>query len=251
MISRRALFAAPVLVAPLLAAAGPSLPLAARPIERSEKWWQARHAEKLAELRTTKPELIWLGDSITENFERSDAQPWAKFRAVWDHYYAPRRAVNLGFKGDATSHLLWRITHGELGGIAPKAAVMLIGANNMGRLHWSAEDTVTGIDTILAETRRRLPTTRILLLSVLPSDRSEWASATTVQINTMLARRPKIDSVIFQDVTSLYMRDGRFDHAMFYDPLLSPPEPALHPTAEGMGRLAAAIEPTLSGLMRG
>ena len=54
--------------------------------------------------------------------------------------------------------------------IAPKAAVILIGANNLGRVHWSAEDTVTGIDTIIDELHKRLPKTKILLLGVLPSD---------------------------------------------------------------------------------
>lgn len=247
MISRRVLLASP-----LLAAAGPVAPLAARPIDRlATGWWRARHAAKLAELRSARPELIWLGDSITENFERSEAPPWAHFHAVWERHYAAHRAVNLGFKGDATAHLLWRITHGELDGIAPKAAVILIGANNLGRLHWSAEDTVAGIEAIIAETRRRLPATRLLLLSVLPSDRSDWASAETLRINAMLAQRFRAGSgVVFQDVTALFLRDGRLDHALFYDPLLTPPEPALHPTAEGMARLAAAIAPNLSAMLR-
>jgi len=53
----------------------------------------------------------------------------------------PQR-VNLGFVGDTTASLLWRIDNGEATGIEPKVAVILIGANNLGHLHWSTDDTV-------------------------------------------------------------------------------------------------------------
>lgn len=249
MISRRMVLAAPLMA---LAGRAQAAVAAAQPISRMDTgWWRARHAAKLAELRTARPGLIWLGDSITENFERNDPQPWARFHDVWQHYYAPHRAVNLGFKGDATSHLLWRIRNGEIDGITPKAAVILIGANNLGRLHWSTEDTVAGMEAIVAETRRKLPATRILLLSVLPSDRTPWATETTTEINTALAHRIRPTDATFQDVTGLFARQGRLDHSQFYDPLLTPPEPALHPTSDGMARLAAAIEPTIAGFMRG
>jgi len=247
LIRRRALLALPLLAAVPAQAA---VPAAAQPISRMDTpWWRARHEAKLAELTRVQPGLIWLGDSITENFERDGPEPWARYQPVWQRYYAPDRAVNLGFKGDATSHLLWRITHGELDGIAPSAAVVLIGANNLGRLHWSAADTIAGIETLIHETRRRLPTTRILLLSVLPSDRTPWASETTLTINQGLAQRfANVTGVTYQDVTSLFVRNGSLDHSLFYDPLLTPPEPALHPTAAGMAKLAAAIQPQLAKL---
>ena len=101
---------------------------------------------------------------------------WRDFVPVWQRFYGGRNAVNLGFNGDATSHLLWRIENGEVAGIAPKVAVILIGANNLGRLHWPAEDTVAGIDAIVTQLRHRLPHTKLLLLGVLPSERSAWAT---------------------------------------------------------------------------
>jgi len=231
-IARRALLAAP-----LLAAA--RLPLAAVPIARLETpWWRARHAAKLVELKERRPELIWLGDSITQNFERDGPEPWAHFRPVWERFFGRFRAVNLGFKGDATSHLLWRMQHGELDGIAPRTAVVLIGANNMGRLHWSAEDTLLGIETVMAELRRRLPQTRPVLVSVLPSDRGAWVDATTETINQGLARR---FGTGFVDVTQVFRPRGGLERGLFYDGLLRPPEPLLHPTAEGMARLAEIV----------
>jgi len=249
MITRRAALALPT---GLIAAHAYAAPLAATPIARLDtRWWRERHEEKLAELSRVRPQLIWLGDSITQNFERNGPEPWAHFAAIWQQFYAPYRAVNLGFKGDATSHLLWRIIHGELDGIAPRVAIMLIGANNLGRLHWSAADTVTGIATLIDEVRRRLPATGLVLLSVLPSHRSDWASSTTAQINSELHQRyAESNTVRFVDVTDLFMRNGSFDSGLFYDPRLSPPEPALHPTDVGMTKIATRLQPLVTRLMK-
>ena len=142
-------------------------------------WWRVRHEAKLKELARVHPELIFLGNSITQDWERSGPADWQDFAPIWNRFYGDRNAVNLGFTGDTTASLLWRIRNGEVAGIAPKVAVVLIGANNLGRVHWSAELTVAGIDAIVDELRHRLPETKILLLSVLPSERSPWVTQTT------------------------------------------------------------------------
>jgi lysophospholipase L1-like esterase len=237
--------------ATLLAAA--ALPPAAQPISREQlHWWKARHEQKLAELRHGPVDLILLGDSITQDYELAGPEPFRDFRSVWERFYAKRHTVDLGFKGDATSHLLWRIEHGELDGIAPKAAVILIGANNLGHLHWSAPDTVLGIETVVNEVRRRLPHTGIVLLSVLPSARGEWVIQTTAQINAALVERyggGHVPGVTYVDVTGLFVKNGAIDTSLFLDPKLTPPEPALHPTPDGQARMAEAIEPTLRKLL--
>jgi lysophospholipase L1-like esterase len=251
-LSRRAVLAAPALLAPLpVAAARP--PLAAEPIGRLEtRWWRDRHEDKLRALRAHPPELLFLGDSITQNWEKSGPRAWQDFRPAWERYYGGRQAANLGFSGDATSHLLWRMMHGELDGIAPKAAVILIGANNLGRLHWPADDDVLGIRAVVDEARRRLPRTKLLLLGVLPSIRSAWASETTGKINRALAEiygGGLVPGVVYRDVGGVFMRAGKVDAEAFYDPLLTPPEPPLHPTAQAQARMAAAYEPVLAELL--
>jgi len=128
--------------------------------------------------------------------------------------------------------------------------VVLIGANNLGKVHWSAEDTVIAIDTITTELRQRLPATKILLLGVLPSDRSAWISETTGEINRMLAARYKGDpSVSFLDLTALFMRNGVLNRGLFLDPMLTPPDPPLHPSAQGQGLMAKAMEPLLANML--
>ena len=243
----------------LLMLASPATALAARavlaavPISRVDlPWWRARHEQKLAELHRGPVDLIFLGDSITQDWERRGPPAWADFQPAWQHFYGDRHAVNLGFIGDTTASLLWRIDNGEVSGISPKVAVVLIGANNMGRPHWSAADTVTGINAIIAELRKRLPRTKILLLGVLPSERSAWITATTAEINRMLAAtygEQRVDDVTFLDLTSLFMKDDRLDRDMFLDPKQNPPGAPLHPDAAAQAKMAAAMEPTLAALM--
>ncbi len=252
--TRRLLLAAPALL--LGGADRPPIerkPLAAMPLSRMETpWWRARHQEKLQEIRGRAVDLIWLGDSITQNWERRGPPEWMDFAPVWQKFYGDRRAVNLGFKGDNTGHLLWRMQNGELDGIEPRAAVVLIGANNMGRVHWSAPQTLAGIDAVLTELHRRLPGARALLIGVLPSIRSKWVTQTTAEVNRGLAVRyggaavPWIDYV---DLSAVFTRDGQVDRASFYDDMLDPPDPPLHPTAAVQTRMAEAIEPTLATML--
>lgn len=235
-------------LATLLPPASARTVLATVPISRTDlSWWRARHEEKLHELARAHPELIWLGDSITQDWELKGPEPWRNFAPAWLHFYGDRNAVNLGFKGDTTASLIWRIQNGEVSGIDPKAAVILIGANNLGRVHWSAEDTVAGIDTIIQDLRQRLPNTKLLLLSVLPSERSAWITETTAQINKMLAERyGHSKDVTYMDVTALFMRSGKLNTDLFLDPKLTPPDPPLHPTVDGQVLIARTIEPILS-----
>jgi lysophospholipase L1-like esterase len=251
---RRLVLAAPALL--LGAAAMPPKPptiMAAVPISRmDQKWWRERHLDKLAELKRGRVDLIFLGDSITQDWEMTGPPEWQNFRPVWERFYGDRRAVNLGFKGDATSHLLWRMQNGELDNIAPKVAVVLIGANNLGRVHWSAEDNVAGINAVVALLRRKLPRTQVLLLGILPSDRDAWATQNTLDVNHALAGQygnGAVPNVTYLDVGYVFMRGGALERSLFYDPLLQPPEPPLHPSPAGQERMASAMEPVLSKLM--
>ncbi len=254
MPTRRLLLAAPAL---LLAGADRApierMPLAATPLSRMETpWWRARHQEKLQEIRGRAVDLVWLGDSITQNWERQGPPEWMDFAPVWQRFYGDRRAVNLGFKGDNTGHLLWRMQNGELDGIEPRAAVVLIGANNMGRVHWSAPQTLAGIDAVLAELHRRLPGTKALLSGVLPSIRSKWVTQTTAEVNRGLAARyggGAVPGVTHMDLSAMFMRDGQVDRGAFYDDMLDPPDPPLHPTVAVQTRMAEAVEPTLAAML--
>ncbi len=234
----------------LLLGAAPAS-IATQPISRlATPWWKQRFAAKQHEL-AHRVDLLWLGDSITQDWERTGPEPWRNFAPVWQRYYGDRHAVNLGFKGDSTCHLLWRLEHGELDGVHPRAVVLLIGANNFGHIHTDATATFAGITVILDLLHERLPETRVLLIGVLPSIRSQWVTTNTLQLNRELGRFVASHRgwISFIDAAPLFVRDGHVAPDRFMDPLLTPPDPPLHPTAQSQAALAALIEPTLASLL--
>ena len=88
--------------------------------------WVARHEGFLAEAKQGNYELVFIGDSITDRWRKQGLE-------VWNKFYVPRHALNLGISGDRTQHVLWRLDHGELAGLKPKAVVLMIGTNNTGQ----------------------------------------------------------------------------------------------------------------------
>lgn len=243
------------LVAPLASSAFAYVPppLAVDPIDRLyTPWWRQRFEEKQAEIRRRPPNLLMLGDSITQDYEKKGPPSWRNFVPVWNHFYGGRKAINLGFIGDATSHLIWRLMHGELDHMRPTGAVLLIGANNMGAPHWGARDTVSGIEAIIQLCHQKQPQMGIVLLSVLPSIRSAWITATTGKINAGLAARfggGGVRGVTYVDVTGLFEHGGVVDASLYLDPHLKPPQPPLHPIAQAQARMAAAIEPAVAAML--
>src|SRR5947207_2154262 len=85
--------------------------------------WLSRHEEFVKQAKTGGIDLLFMGDSITDNWRN-------KGKNVWDKFYAPRHAANFGIGGDRTQHVIWRIENGELDGLDPKVIVLMIGTNN-------------------------------------------------------------------------------------------------------------------------
>src|SRR5688572_13147357 len=102
-----------------------------------------------------KAKVVFIGDSITEGWEKDGKEVWAK-------YYAPRNAVNLGIGGDRTQHVLWRLDNGNIEGIKPKLAVLMIGTNNASSN--SSEQIADGVTAIVKKLREKLPETKVLVL---------------------------------------------------------------------------------------
>ena len=222
--------------------------LATAPIGRMDiGWWQARFQQTLAAKKVDpNARIVWLGDSITQFWQRESTLGYDNILPVWMKYYAPYNALDFGFVGDTTSSLIWRLDHGQVSGLHPALTIILIGANNLGHTHWGADLTVPGIETVVTKTETLLPDTHILLLGVLPSIRSAWVDAQTRAINADLAAAYTHDQqVTFIDVSPVLTQHGKTDASLYIDPKLDPPGPALHPDANGMARIAAYIAPTV------
>ncbi len=222
--------------------------LATAPISRLDlPWWRARFALTQAQAQADPTaQIVWLGDSITYYWQRTGSHGWDNILPVWQRYYAPYNALDFGFVGDTTASLIWRLDNGQVTGLHPHLAIILIGANNLGRVHWGAAMTVPGIEAVVADTHRQLPGAHILLLGVLPSIRSDWVDRQTRAINLALAARYADDPLVsFMNAGAALLKDGKTDAALYVDARLAPPEPVLHPDAEGMARIAGFIAPVV------
>lgn len=145
-------------------------PLSIKAQARTEDWWQERHQQKLAEKHALNNDvdLLFLGDSITHSWEDTGA-------ATWQTDYAHLKPLNLGYSGDRTEHLLWRVQNGEIDNLSPKLTIILIGTNNAGHRVEPAEDTAEGVKAILEAVKSRLPNSKILLLATFPRSKSKNA----------------------------------------------------------------------------
>src|SRR5213592_1779890 len=129
-----------------------------------------RHKEFLKRVEQSKGagDVIFLGDSITHGWEGQKA---------WQDYFGAFKPVNLGIGGDQTGHVLWRITDGhELDRLDPKAAVLMIGTNNIGG--HTAPQIAGGIKAIVEELKRQKPHIKILVLGVFPRGNASDAERT-------------------------------------------------------------------------
>ena len=136
---------------------------AVEPVPRNDQWWRDRHAsfnKRVADLGD-KSQLIFIGDSITQGWEGEGKEAWAEHFAKYD-------AINLGIGGDRTQHVLWRLDNGNLDGLNPKAAVVMIGTNNSNGEDNTAEQIADGVRQIVRKLRSKLPNTKILLVAIFP-----------------------------------------------------------------------------------
>ncbi|HEY1393823.1 MAG TPA: GDSL-type esterase/lipase family protein [Methylibium sp.] len=202
-------------------------------------WWMPRHQEKLEEKRKlvaagTPPEIAFIGDSITQNWETAG-------REVWQHHYAKYHALDLGFGGDRTENVLWRLQHGEIDSIAPKVAVLMIGTNNTGQRAEDPRTIAAGIRRIVDEIHRRTPGTRVLLLAIFPRGvkPDDFLRGINERVNRLIAGW---SDVYFLDITAAFLSpDGTLSKDVMPD--------LLHPNEKGYAIWQRAMEPALRKLL--
>lgn len=199
-------------------------------------WWPKRHAQKLAEAKAGA-DLVFLGDSITQGWE-------AAGKEVWAVRYAPRRALNLGFGGDSTQHVLWRLDNGEFDALRPKVCVLLIGTNNVRHSDATPQEITEGIRAIITRIAAKSPETKVLLLAILPrgADADDPWRKRCEQVNTLLPALADGKRVHFADIGAQFTAsNGTVSKDIMPD--------LLHLSAKGYGIWAAAIEPKLRELL--
>lgn len=124
--------------------------------------WREFHAGDLARAGEGPVDVLFIGDSITEAWDKSGLK-------VWEDVFAPLNAANFGIGGDTTQNVLWRITEGKaLEKVRPKVVILMIGTNNFGLHHDSPEAVVRGVAAVVRTIRNQLPDSQVLLLDIFP-----------------------------------------------------------------------------------
>ncbi|SDT58322.1 GDSL-type esterase/lipase family protein [Bradyrhizobium canariense] len=142
--------------------AGQPLPpqATARPIDELPDW-RPRVDEiehQLANSDLSRVKLLFLGDSIVERWDPD----------LFNRHFGSMGALHLGVARDTTQGMLWRLPRMGLGkSLRPDLIVMLIGANDT-YPGGNPEAVAIGIGEIIRSIRNLSPSSRILLLGLLP-----------------------------------------------------------------------------------
>jgi lysophospholipase L1-like esterase len=216
------------------------------PVTQDRSWpsydWQKRHEATSAAVNQMKPQLLFIGDSITHFFGGEQFDSYAlRGQNTWGEFYAPRKAGNLGFGWDKTENVLWRLQHGAIDGIAPKVIIVMIGTNNTPTI--AAPEIAEGISTIVAELNQRLPQAHVLLLGVFPRGEKPGPQRDKIaEVNRAIAKLDGQPHVTYLDIGSKFLTaDGMITKDIMPD--------FLHPNEKGYRIWAEAMEPTLKKLL--
>ena len=195
------------------------------------------HAKFLYRIEQGPIGLLFLGDSIMDNWPRDGEWSWLK--------YTPDQPANFGVNGDATENVLWRITNGQVDGIHPKVVVLMIGTNNVGensteKPAWAA----AGVTKIVETIHEKLPDARVLLLAVFPRGESNSRERTAIAgINEIIRTLDDGDRTRYLDLSKIFLdASGEIPADIMPD--------KLHLSVKGYDLWHAAMQPTLDEMMK-
>ena len=137
--------------------------------------------------------------------------------------------------------MLWRLDNGNLDGISPKLAIVMIGQNNGGQN--SAAEIAAGVTAVLQRIRTKLPQTKILLLGIFQRrEKPTPEREVLANANEIISKLPDGKTIHFMDINPLYVQaDGSIPADLMPD--------FEHPSEKGYQVWAQAIEPEVAKLM--
>lgn len=203
------------------------------PVPRDGNWMK-RHESMNARVAEGNVDLVFIGDSITQGWEGAGREVWAEF-------YNDRNAVNLGISGDRTQHVIWRLENGNLAGIAPKLAVIMIGTNNSGDN--TPEQIAAGVKVIVDRIHENSAETKILILATFPRGaNAEDARRKVNEASNAIVSGYANDFVTFLDIGPSFLgEDGSLSTEIMPD--------LLHLSPQGYRIWAESIEEKVKELL--
>ena len=204
-------------------------------------WWANRFLSRHQEIEKLKGrtvDVVLLGDSIMHFWEWKHPESWAKFTAG-------RVALNLGYGGDRTQNVIWRIEHGELDGYEAKCVVLMIGTNNNCSDTTDPANVAAASEKIVGMIRKHQPRAKIVLHPIFP----RGVSAASAKHANARARNDKTNALL----KAFAERDGKIVWIDFNSKLVDETGwvPAsimadqIHPTDAGYDIWMEALAPVL------
>ncbi len=219
--------------------------------------FQQKHQNNLKVARQGDAELLFMGDSITD-FWRNErglggapgaaapapgaVLPYAG-KAVQEKYFGQWKVANYGIAGDTTQGVLYRLQDGEGQGIKPKAIMLMIGTNNIGRN--SPGEIAEGVGAVVLALEKDFPEARILLLGIFPRGNPGDSQRDAIaQINKVIARLDDDRKVFYLDIGKDFLdANGVISTDIMSD--------RLHPTSKGYEIWAKAVIKPITAMMNG
>jgi platelet-activating factor acetylhydrolase IB subunit beta/gamma len=123
--------------------------------------WLETHAKLVDYVQANSGpcDVLLVGDSIT--IQWGDA---------WKKHFPKLKAINIGIGGDKTQNVLWRLDHGGVDGLQPRAILLMIGNNNMFFTpETGIESAARGIEMCMKNLRSKFPDVPIIVAKILPA----------------------------------------------------------------------------------
>jgi lysophospholipase L1-like esterase len=162
--------------------------------ERDSYDWLHRHDDVLDTQKAADPDVVMVGDSITNFWGGNPKANRASGQAAWDQTFRGVRVLNMGFGWDRTQNVLWRLNHGEMSDVHPKTVVLNIGTNNLvgdqTARENTPEETAAGVTAVVDALRSKAPQAQIVVMGIFPRgfERGNDLDRRIREVNKILAR---------------------------------------------------------------
>ncbi|KAJ8388826.1 hypothetical protein AAFF_G00125820 [Aldrovandia affinis] len=194
--------------------------------------WMSMHNRFVSDSKDKEPDVLFVGDSLVQLLHQFE---------VWRELFSPLHALNFGVGGDATQHVLWRLSNGELDHINPKVVVLWVGTNNHDH---TPEQICGGITAIVRLINSKLPCARTLILGVLPRGKSpNPLREKNDQVNHLVQLAlPTLPRASYLNVDPGFVHsDGSISHQDLYD--------YLHLTPHGYQAVCQPLHSAIKALL--
>ncbi|MEZ5278507.1 MAG: GDSL-type esterase/lipase family protein [Opitutaceae bacterium] len=101
--------------------------ISAPSIPRTDENSRLAHAQLVEKARQGGIDVCFVGDSITRRWGATD---YPELLDHWRQCFHGWNAANFGWGGDTVANIRWRLKHGELDGVHPRAVPTLAGSND-------------------------------------------------------------------------------------------------------------------------